>query len=73
LHHTHAGFSAFENENQARKVARRYPILGSYIARIELDDEGPLRAEQTTVQRAHYTLYGPPDSFLAAVRTVVAV
>jgi hypothetical protein len=64
------GISVQATEAQSRRRVRQYPLLGRYIARIELPADAPVRAERTTRIPGHYTLWGDPAALL---RYVVAV
>ena len=55
------GLSLFGSEEQARRVSRRLPMLGSYIAALEIPPGAGARAEPTTGP-GHYTLGGDPGS-----------
>jgi len=55
------GLSLFGSEEQARRVVRRLPMLGSYIAAIDVPPGAGMRAEPTTGP-GHYTLGGDPGS-----------
>ena len=53
------GLSLFGSEEQARRVVRRLPMLGSFIAALDIPPEAGMRAEPTTGP-GHYTLGGDP-------------
>ena len=55
------GLSLFGSEEQARRVSRRLPMLGSYIAALEIPPGAGARAEPTTGP-GHDTLGGDPGS-----------
>ena len=67
------GVSVFQTETQARRHARRMPMLGAYIAEIAILTGTPVRYERTLRTPGHHTLWGNPAVLLAAVRRVVAV
>jgi hypothetical protein len=67
------GISVYATEAQARRKGRASPMLGAYIARIELPDDGPIESERTTTSSGHHTLWGDPLIILAAITDVVAV
>jgi len=50
------GISVYATEAQARRKGRTSPMLGRYIARIELPDDGPIVSERTTASSGHHTL-----------------
>jgi hypothetical protein len=56
-----SGLSLFGSEEQARRVSRRLPMLGSYIAAIEIPPGAGAQAEPTAGP-GHYTLGGDPGA-----------
>lgn len=56
-----SGLSLFGSEEQARRVVKRLPMLGSYIAALDIPPEAGARAEPTTGP-GHYTLGGDPGA-----------
>jgi hypothetical protein len=67
------GISVYATEAQARRKGRASPMLGRYIARIELPDDSPIVSERTTTSGGHHTLWGDPWLILAAITHVVPV
>jgi len=57
---------------RARLMARKYPILGAYIARIELPD-GDEPLVEKTLGREHYTVWGEPHALLESVAKLFTV
>ena len=57
----------FATETQARNQARDFPLLGSYIARLDVPDDAPVRAERTLRTRGHHTLWADPQALLRYV------
>lgn len=55
------GLSLFGSEEQARRVARRLPMLGSFIVALEIPPGVGARAEPTTGP-GHYTVGSDPGS-----------
>ena len=53
-------------------MARQFPVLGGFIARIEFADDFPLRAERT-LGPGHYTIWGEVDRLRASVVATVPV
>lgn len=51
-------------------TARRYPVLGAFIAEIELSEDVRLEPSR---RQGHYTAYGEPERFLGAVVRVMPV
>jgi hypothetical protein len=54
-----SGLSVFGSEEQARRVVRRLPMLGSYIAELNIPPGAGMRAEPTPGP-GHYTIGGDP-------------
>lgn len=67
------GISVSATEAQARRRARQYPMLGRFIARLEIPDGAPVRVERTTRVPGHYTLWGDPAVLLWYVVAVQPV
>lgn len=55
------GLSLFGSEEQARRVSRRLPMLGSYIAALDIPPAAGARAEPTAGP-GHYTIGGDPGA-----------
>ena len=55
------GLSLFGSEELARRVARRLPMLGSFIVALDIPPSAGARAEPTTGP-GHYTVGGDPGS-----------
>ena len=53
-----SGVSRFETEAQAREMARRFPSLGRYLARLEIPAGAPLAIERTSDTPGHRTAWG---------------
>ena len=60
------GLSVFSTERQARQKAWQYPWLGSFISRLNVPDDSPIRIEKT-LGRGHHTLWGTPEQLAACV------
>ena len=69
----HDGISTFNTEQQARRKAQAYPILGSYLATIVLPDDAPARVERTLGSRGHQTVWADPAYLLAHVMSIAPV
>lgn len=68
------GLSAYATEAQARKKARRVPMLGTAIAVLDLPDDDPsIRFERSLKSSGHYTVWGDPSVLLSRVQSVVPV
>lgn len=66
------GVSVQATEQQARRTAR-IPRLGSYIAKLEVMQEGAITFRRTTRRPGHYTLWGNPNELLACVVCTISV
>ncbi len=67
------GTSVYATEAQARRQARRYPILGGWLAEVRLPAGGAVEVERTLGRPGHHTIWGDPDVLLANVIQVVPV
>ena len=67
------GVSVYATEAQAQRKGRTSPVLGRFVAEIELPADSPIRWERTTTSSGHHTLWGDPATLLACVTRVVAV
>jgi hypothetical protein len=67
------GVSVYATEAQARRKGRVSPMLGRYIARIELPDDSTVVSERTTTSSGHHTLWGDASSILTAITHVFSV
>ena len=63
----------YQTEAQARRKARGLPMLGRFIAEVEVPETEAMRVERTTTSAGHHTVWGDPDGLLAAVRRVSPV
>jgi len=69
-----SGISVYATEAQAMSRARSMPWLGSFIAELDIPEEGAIAWERTDRRtRGHRTLWGTPDDLLASVVSVVLV
>ncbi len=68
-----SGRSVYNTEAQARRKARAYPVLGRYIAAVELPEHPAIRMERTLASAGHHTLWADPELLLANVVAVVPV
>ena len=66
------GLSVYDSEASARRKARQIPVIGSYIARVELPAEASFKYEKTG-GRGHYTLWAEARTLLDNVVEVVPV
>ena len=67
------GISAYRTFAQARRKARSYPMLGRFIAKLEIPDDASVTWARTTNSSGHYTLWGEPPELLSYVVSVVPV
>jgi hypothetical protein len=62
------GVSVYDSFGRARSVALRYPRIGTFIAELEIAEDGPVRYAQTLSDPRHFDLWGEPGDMLATVR-----
>jgi hypothetical protein len=67
------GRSVFDTEDTAREVAMRFPVIGSYIATLDIIEGGAISAERTLRRPGHYTLWGDAAAILERVVSIVPV
>lgn len=67
-----SGLSMYATETHARRNARLYPMLGTFLAEVIVSD-GDLVSVEKTLGPEHYTLWGTPHMFLDRVVRVVPV
>ena len=67
-----AGISTFEDPEEARDRARRFPTLGRYIAELRIPERSPVLVRPSVGVR-HWTIVGGPGLLLAYVVRVVRV
>lgn len=66
------GLSVYATLAQARRKARAYPMLGQFIAVLEIPETEAIRYERTLPgSRGHHTLWGEPKLLLACIVSVV--
>jgi hypothetical protein len=63
------GISCWATEAQARRIARRYPFRGTYIAVLQIPDGAPVNIERTRGS-GHHTVWGAPAQLMAYVTAV---
>jgi len=66
------GISCWATETQARRMARRYPNQGSYIAVLHIPDDASVRVERTRGP-GHHTVWGDPAQLITYVVAVAPV
>jgi hypothetical protein len=64
------GISVYATASQARRMARRYPRHGGYLALLRVHEGGLIRFERTLAKPGHHTLWGNPREFLACIVSV---
>lgn len=67
------GISVYDSLDAARENARLRPYLGTHIVPIVVNDSDPVRAEQTTRKRHHYTLFGRAEDLRRLAGTPIRV
>ena len=67
------GVSVYDSEQRARRVARQYPMLGGYIAMLDVPVPSAIRSERTGSRPGHWTLWGDPDELQRLVLSVSSV
>jgi hypothetical protein len=65
------GLSCWATESQARRTIRSFPYLGSYIARLQIPDDAPVRIERTRGP-GHHTVWGDPAVLMSYVVAVTS-
>ena len=68
-----SGLSTYRTLAQARRKARAFRFLGSYIAVIDVARAEAIQIERTTNSAGHYTLWGEPRLILDLVVAVMPV
>jgi hypothetical protein len=68
-----SGLSVYATEAQAQRKARASPMLGSYLAELNIPETGQIHWERTTDSAGHDTLWGPPAELLGGVVRVIPV
>jgi hypothetical protein len=67
------GRSVFDSEEGARRMAQRFPVIGSFIAMLDIREGTEIQAERTLRTPGHHTLWGDTDDILKCVVSVVPV
>jgi hypothetical protein len=67
-----SGIPAFATLTQARRMARRVPSLGDFVAELSIPDDPAVRIERT-LGRGHHTLWGDANRLLTSVVRVEPV
>ncbi|MGI8689064.1 MAG: hypothetical protein ACR2M3_10840 [Thermomicrobiales bacterium] len=67
------GLSAYETPEQARRTATMFPMLGTFIAEVEIPDNQRITYERTTTSDGHYTIWGEPDEICRCVQSIESV
>lgn len=61
-----SGVSVYATEAQGRRHAKSSPMLGTYLAELEISEPGTIQCERTG-GHGHYTLWGEPAELLRCV------
>jgi hypothetical protein len=64
------GLSVSSTQAGTRYTAQRFPRSGSFIATLDIPDDGRFRIEQTTTRRTHWTIWGDADALLGCIIAV---
>lgn len=67
------GLSCYDSEERARKKALQVPLLGNFIATLEIPAGTAVQSERTTNSAGHHTIWGDPDLIASCVTAVVPV
>lgn len=67
------GLSVYATEAQARRKARQIPLIGQFIAELQIANEAPVRVERTTTSAGHHTIWGDAAYLLGCVVRVLPV
>lgn len=64
------GVSVYATAAQARRMARRYPRHGAFIAHLEVEAGAPVRFERTLSTPGHHTMWAMPAYLITQVVAV---
>lgn len=67
------GLSCYDSEARARKKATQVPLLGDFIATLEIPADIDVQTERTTSSAGHHTIWGDSDVIASCVTEVVPV
>ena len=67
-----SGLSVYASMEAARRTARSFPRIGSFLAQVRLENEDDVRVEKT-LGPDHFTLWGDADFLLTRVILVTPV
>jgi hypothetical protein len=65
------GISVYATEQQSRAKARQFPLLGRYLARLEIPAGLAVWIERTTRSEGHHTLWASGAALRSCVVGVV--
>jgi hypothetical protein len=66
------GLSAYGSEDAARRTARAFPRIGTFLAAVGIEDGDPVRFEKT-LGFEHYTLWGDATLLPSRVQSISPV
>lgn len=66
------GLSMFEDAEMARRRVKRFPRLGTFLARVQGSDPD-WSTSRPTGDDGHHTVWGRPEIFLAAIKEIIPV
>src|SRR5688572_4361004 len=64
------GVSVTDSFETSRVLAERFPVMGDFVAVLEVPEQAAVTFEQTTDVPSHYTLWGSPRDMLDLVVSV---
>lgn len=68
-----SGLSVFATLAQARRQARRFPALGTFVAEVQIPDSVDVHLERTLRTPGHFTLWGEAELLLNWISRVETV
>lgn len=68
------GLSVYSTLAQAVRKALDFPLLGGYVAELQIPEQGPIRIARTLPgSRGHHTFWGTPEEIHRCVVAVTPV
>ena len=62
-----SAISVYDDLEIAQMQARRFPFLGSRIAKVVVPDNSGIEVEQTTTDKHHFSIYAPAEEIMNLV------
>jgi hypothetical protein len=69
----HTGISMFKTREVAADMARRWPKLGDYVARVELDTKNGFNYVDDDGPNGHMTIWGRPPQLALVIADIYLV